>query len=270
MSKSQFNFNDSNSDRINVAVVCLLLQQALVLSPISAPEVQQNLEERLCILANIDPCDLHREQFHRGVTAIGVDHFAWRTLTLQVLEDLLRENNGLVLIDPSDRQVLDAETLGPASTSIVNKAFKRKTTRPSVRTAANDNAASNLVGRSIILTCPAVSSSADAEVVVGRARSLSRRAWRVLILCDDASTLCHRHPDRIDQVLQTRGVMPWVLKRICQPGTFENFCCNMGFLGLITPDYLQKAWQPGITTAALKILLEEAMFPQNDDFPYET
>jgi hypothetical protein len=38
----------------------------------------------------------------------------------------------------------------------------------------------------------------------------------------------------------------------------------MGFLGLITPDCLQKSWQPGITTAALKILLEEAMFPQND------
>lgn len=268
---SQFldDFNYGTADQINAVVVRLLLQQAFILNTVSEPGIQQTRftqMNKLRMLAKIDPRDLRGAQFHRGVTAIGVDHPDWRALTLRVLEEILRVGDAPILIDPSVRQVLDAETIGSASALIVNGGFKRKTICERVHAAGNDSATRSPAIRSIILTYPAVASLAVAERVAARARSLSRKGWRVLILCDDATKFCHCHRDCIDQVLQTRGIMPWVLKRICQQGTQGKDIYKPSFLTAITPYNLHRVWKSGITTAALRIRLEESIFSENGNF----
>ncbi len=136
--------------------------------------------------------------------------------------------------------------------------LQRSTFRKSDGVPTNCDDVGRAEVRSIIMTCPDLS-VADADRAAARAHSLSRRGWRVLLLCDDATTLAHRHPDWIDQIQQTRGITPWLLKKICERGTTKLDVYNLGFVTAIAPDDLRRSWKRGITWAALKVLLEEKM-----------
>lgn len=246
----------NGNGKISTFVVRLLLQQGLILNAASDGSLGQGRTaqvKKLAMFAQLNHRDVCGTLFHEGVTAIGVHHPDWSALTHQVLEDLLRIDGGLVLINPSDTHLLNAETKWLAPASMMK--------RP-VRVAANCNEAGPPASRSIILTCHNVTALADPVSV--RARMLSRRGWRVVILCDDATMLRHRHRDHIDRFLQTQGITPWVLKQICQRRGYVDEVFKGGFLASIAPDHLDRSWKPGITSAALKIILEEVIFPQDN------
>lgn len=255
------------NDGIDVVAFRLILQHVLTLSNVSKAGSSQNRiaqVERLRMLALPGQRAISGAHFHRGVTAIGVHHPSWRALAYQVLGALLQTDDGLVLFHPSDNQMLIAEAMGPAPASIVNPAPERPPVCKPAGIPTNCNDGGRAAVQSIIMTCPDVSSLDDADHVAARADTLRGRGWRVLILCDDATMLWHRHPKRIDQVLQTRGITPWLLKKICQKGDTAGDVYNLGFLAAITPDHLRQSWKRGMTWAELRILLEAAMFREKD------